>query len=237
MLPRWWTDKTENVTTPAAEVRKVEMSAAGGRHLRRRPTVSDQDGCQDRSAANAVDTAGTGPPQRRSARSPHGAAVPGELSWPGSPGSARGSRPAGSAQLPQQSRNHRAGQSTGFQRGPERLARMINTESGGAGPRIPQASALCDHESVPRGTASRWKTRYSVRLTVSRCGGWRAWGIVRADFENTLADPRPTWPLLRLRSPTSTAGTLITFGLPSHWPPPMMWPTRLPSHGMLPRRR
>ena len=108
--------------------------------------------------------------------------------------------PSGLSTTPQQSRNHRAGQSTGFQRGPERLARMINTESGGAGPRIPQASALCDHESVPRGTASRWKTRYSVRLTVPRCGGWRAWGIVRADFENTLADPRPTWPLLRLRS-------------------------------------
>ena len=28
-----------------------------------------------------------------------------------------------------------------------------------------------------------------VRLTVPRCGGWRAWGIVRADFERALADP------------------------------------------------
>jgi hypothetical protein len=42
---------------------------------------------------------------------------------------------------------------------------------------------------VPRGTASRWKTRYSVRLTVPRRAGWRAWGAVRADFERALADP------------------------------------------------
>ena len=48
-------------------------------------------------------------------------------------------------------------------------------------------AALCDHESVPRGTASRFKTRYSVRLTVPRRGGWRAWGTVRADFERALA--------------------------------------------------
>jgi hypothetical protein len=41
---------------------------------------------------------------------------------------------------------------------------------------------------VPRGTASRFKTRYSVRLTVPRRGGWRAWGTVRADFERALAD-------------------------------------------------
>jgi hypothetical protein len=44
-------------------------------------------------------------------------------------------------------------------------------------------------EGVPRGTASRWKTRYAVRLTVPRRGGWRAWGAVRADFERALADP------------------------------------------------
>ena len=42
---------------------------------------------------------------------------------------------------------------------------------------------------MPRGTASRWKTRYAVRLTVPRRGGWRAWGAVRADFERALADP------------------------------------------------
>ncbi len=42
---------------------------------------------------------------------------------------------------------------------------------------------------MPRGTASRWKTRYLVRLTVPRRGGWRAWGTVRADFERALADP------------------------------------------------
>jgi hypothetical protein len=28
-----------------------------------------------------------------------------------------------------------------------------------------------------------------VRLTVPRCGGWRAWGAVRADFQRALADP------------------------------------------------
>ena len=28
-----------------------------------------------------------------------------------------------------------------------------------------------------------------MRLTVSRRGGWRAWGAVRADFERALADP------------------------------------------------
>ena len=46
---------------------------------------------------------------------------------------------------------------------------------------------LCDHEGMPRGTASRWKTRYAVRLIVPRRGGWRAWGAVRADFERALA--------------------------------------------------
>ena len=50
-------------------------------------------------------------------------------------------------------------------------------------------AALCDHEGVPKGTASRGTTRYMVRLTVPCCGGWRAWGIVRADFERALADP------------------------------------------------
>jgi hypothetical protein len=40
---------------------------------------------------------------------------------------------------------------------------------------------------VCRGTASRSKTRYAVRLTVPRRGGWRAWGAVRADFERALA--------------------------------------------------
>ena len=49
--------------------------------------------------------------------------------------------------------------------------------------------ALCDHRSVPRGTAARWKRRYGVRLIVPRRGGWRAWGAVRADFERALADP------------------------------------------------
>lgn len=43
--------------------------------------------------------------------------------------------------------------------------------------------ALCDHETVPRGTAARRTRRYAVRLTVPRCSGWRAWGAVRADFE------------------------------------------------------
>ena len=41
---------------------------------------------------------------------------------------------------------------------------------------------------MPRGTASRWKTRYAVQLTVPRRGGWRAWGAVCADFECALAD-------------------------------------------------
>ena len=40
---------------------------------------------------------------------------------------------------------------------------------------------------MPRGTAARWKTRYSVRLTVPRRDGWRAWGAVRADFEKALS--------------------------------------------------
>ena len=40
---------------------------------------------------------------------------------------------------------------------------------------------------MPRGTASRFKTRYRVRLTVPRRGGWRAWGTVRAGFEHALA--------------------------------------------------
>jgi len=47
---------------------------------------------------------------------------------------------------------------------------------------------LCDHEGMPRGTASRGKTRYAVRLIVPRRGGWRSWGVVRADFDRALAD-------------------------------------------------
>jgi hypothetical protein len=31
--------------------------------------------------------------------------------------------------------------------------------------------------------------RYMIRFTVPRRSGWRAWGIVRADFERALADP------------------------------------------------
>ena len=54
-------------------------------------------------------------------------------------------------------------------------------------PESRRPEALCDHEGVPRGTASRSKTRYAVRLTVPRRGGWRAWGAVRADFERALA--------------------------------------------------
>jgi hypothetical protein len=50
-------------------------------------------------------------------------------------------------------------------------------------------AASCDHESVPRGTASKNKTRYAVRLTVPRRSGWRAWAAVRPDFERALADP------------------------------------------------
>ena len=53
---------------------------------------------------------------------------------------------------------------------------------------LARPAALCDHEGVPRGTATRWKTRYSVRLTVPRRDGWRAWGTVRAGFEHALAD-------------------------------------------------
>jgi hypothetical protein len=55
-------------------------------------------------------------------------------------------------------------------------------------PGIPQVSGLCDHEGVPRGTASKQRTRYTVRLTVPRRSGWRAWGTVRPDFERALTD-------------------------------------------------
>jgi hypothetical protein len=64
------------------------------------------------------------------------------------------------------------------------LARSVDC----AAPESGRPEALCDHEGMPRGTASRWKTRYAVRLTVPRRGGWRAWGAVRADFERALAD-------------------------------------------------
>jgi hypothetical protein len=50
-------------------------------------------------------------------------------------------------------------------------------------------AALCDHDGVPRGTASRGTTRYRVQLAVPRRGGWRVWGAVRASFEQVLADP------------------------------------------------
>jgi hypothetical protein len=50
-------------------------------------------------------------------------------------------------------------------------------------------AALCDHDGVPRGTASKGKTRYRVQLAVPRCGGWRVWGTVRASFEQALANP------------------------------------------------
>jgi hypothetical protein len=66
-----------------------------------------------------------------------------------------------------------------------RQPRSADTASPGTG----RPEPLCDHEGVPRGTASRWKRRYAVRLTVPRRGGWRAWGTVRADFEGALADP------------------------------------------------
>jgi hypothetical protein len=54
-------------------------------------------------------------------------------------------------------------------------------------PESRRPEGLCDHEGMPRGTANRGKTRYAVRLTVPRRGGWRAWGAVRADFERALA--------------------------------------------------
>jgi hypothetical protein len=87
-------------------------------------------------------------------------------------------------------RRQRRGQVPGCTLGRRRLGRV---PSGGprqwcwplrAGRR---PERLCDHEGMPRGTASRWKTRYAVRLTVPRRGGWRAWGAVRPDFERALA--------------------------------------------------
>jgi hypothetical protein len=56
-------------------------------------------------------------------------------------------------------------------------------------PGFRRPAALCDHEGVPSGTASRETIRYSVRLTVPRRGGWRAWGTVRAGFDHALVDP------------------------------------------------
>jgi len=35
-------------------------------------------------------------------------------------------------------------------------------------------------------------TRYSVRLSVPRNGGWRAWGAVSGDFEVTNYGVRPS---------------------------------------------
>jgi hypothetical protein len=40
-----------------------------------------------------------------------------------------------------------------------------------------------------RGDGRQVERRYTVRLTVPRRGGWRAWGLVRADFEHALAAP------------------------------------------------
>ena len=56
-------------------------------------------------------------------------------------------------------------------------------------PGFRRPAGLCDHEGVPRGTASKETTRYSVRLTVPRRGGVRAWGAVRTSFERALANP------------------------------------------------
>ena len=42
---------------------------------------------------------------------------------------------------------------------------------------------------MPKGDGRRRTTRYTVRLTVPRRGGWRAWGAVRSDFEAALASP------------------------------------------------
>ena len=47
----------------------------------------------------------------------------------------------------------------------------------------------CDHEGVPRGTASRWKRRYAVRLTVPRRGGWRAWDLGVLRYGNLIEIP------------------------------------------------
>jgi hypothetical protein len=55
-------------------------------------------------------------------------------------------------------------------------------------PESRRPATLCDHEGVPRGPTARWKTRYSVRLTVPRRDGWRAGGAVRGDFERALSD-------------------------------------------------
>ena len=48
---------------------------------------------------------------------------------------------------------------------------------------------VCDHEGVPRGTATGGTTRYRVQVTAPRRGGWRAWGPGRGGFERALADP------------------------------------------------
>jgi hypothetical protein len=50
-------DKMVKVTTPAIEVTKVDARAAGATCAGGRP-LGDQDGCEDRAAADAVDPAG-----------------------------------------------------------------------------------------------------------------------------------------------------------------------------------
>ena len=63
---------------------------------------------------------------------------------------------------------------------------LVDQRDGRHLPELPWQLRTCgDHEGMPRGTAARSKTRYAVRLTVPRRGGWRAWG---ADFERALAD-------------------------------------------------
>ena len=42
--------------------------------------------------------------------------------------------------------------------------------------------------SVPNRDAIAGLTRYQVRLTVPRVGGWRAWGAVSEEFEPRLAE-------------------------------------------------
>jgi hypothetical protein len=73
------------------------------------------------------------------------------------------------------------------------------------------SAVVCDHEGVPRGTAARGTTRYRVRLTVPRRGGWGAWDPSAA-ASSVLWPIRPALPSLRPRSPPSTAGVPTTCG-------------------------